>query len=316
MTRLNAAKLTFKALIVGLAVFLTAVGPVTTLVADARESTATKEDLIPNAPPLWVWKADGTPKAVVLTLHELGLHAGAFENFGARSAKKGITVYSMDLRGFGAWRQKDPKQKMDHDDILSDVKAALEGLHKEYPNTPVFLLGEAMGGATALRAAKEFPTLTQGIISSAPGGAHFKTLTNYLTVCHRMFKGPNKRFDYGKELVAMGTPKTSLREAYEKDPLVRLDLTPKELMDCQFLMYKTKGMARKIKTQPVLIVQGEQDKMTKPSSAESIAEKLKTKDKKLMMVSNGDHYVFEDVQVDDKVMNDTLGWIDEHVKAQ
>lgn len=316
MTRNNAAKMCFKALTVGLAVFLTAVAPITTASVQARDYTAEKANLIPDAPPLWVWKAEGNPKAIVLALHEIGMHAGVFQDFGQKSAKKGVTVYAMDLRGFGAWKDKDPKQRMDHDDILQDVKVALEALKKEYPNTPVFLLGEAMGGATALRAAKEYPTLTQGIISSAPGGDHFKVVNNYLTVCHRMFRGPNKRFGMGKELMAMGTPRQSLREAYEKDPLIRLDLTPRELMDCQFLMYKTKGLARKIKTQPVLIVQGEKDKMTKPKSAESIAEKLTTKDKKLMMISDGDHYVYEDVQVDDKVLNDTLGWIDDHLTTK
>lgn len=314
--RPNATKLTLKALAVGcLAVFFTAIGPGTILGADARDYTAEKVEVIPKAPKFWLWKAEGTPTAIVLALHEIGMHGGVFQDFGEKSAKKGVTVYAMDLRGFGQWKEHDPKQRMDHDDILADVKAALEALKKQYPTTPVFLLGEAMGGATALRAAKEFPTLTQGVISSAPGGDHFGVVNNYLTVCSRMFRGPNKRFGMGKELVAMGTPKQSLRDAYEKDPLIRLDLTPRELMDCQFLMYKTKGMARKIKTSPVLIVQGQQDKMTKPDSAEDISKKLGTKDKKLMMVADGDHYVYQDVEINDKVLNDTLSWITDHCKT-
>lgn len=315
-TRQTIKQLGTKALTVAAGFILTTAAGIGTADVQARDYTAEKVDLVPNAPPLWVWKAEGTPKAIVLALHEIGMHAGVFQDFGHRSAKKGVTVYSMDLRSFGAWKDKDPKQKMDHDDILADVKAAVEAIHKQNPDVPVFLLGEAMGGATALRVAHEYPTLTQGIISSAPGGEHFKVISNYLTVCHRMFKGPNKRFGMGKEFLAMGTPKQSLRDSYEKDPLVRLDLTPKELMDCQFLMYKTKGMARKIKTQPVLIVQGANDKMTKPETASEITEKLATKDKKLMMVTNGDHYVYEDVAVDDKVLDDTLGWIDAHIKTQ
>jgi alpha-beta hydrolase superfamily lysophospholipase len=78
-------------------------------------------------------------------------------------------------------------------------------------------------------------------------------------------------------------------------------------------MYTTKKMARNIKETPVLIVQGEKDGETKPQGSRDVFENLKTKDKKYLSVPDGDHYVFEDIRVNDDVVATTISWIDQHM---
>jgi alpha-beta hydrolase superfamily lysophospholipase len=272
--------------------------------------------LLKDKPPLANWTAaNGSPRAVLLCLHELGMHSGLFDNLGTRMAAQNYTVYALDLRGFGGWKNvKGPEGRMSLERTLDDIKESVEALHSKYPGLPVFILGEAMGGALALQAASKFPDLIQGTISSAPGGDHYHGRHNYMRVCsHLLSSGPNKQFDMGKELISMATPRAAVREAIEKDPEVRLDLAPRELMACQFFMYKSKDMARRITSSPVLIVQGQKDGESVPDGANKVYEHLATNDKQMLALAEGDHYVYEDPKVSDVAFNGTLGWIEAHL---
>ena len=283
-----------------------------------REIAGVSVGLVPGNPPALSWKPDKAPRAVVLCLHELGLYNGVFDDLGKRMAAQGLAVYAIDLRGFGGWEDIPTKgSDMDLDLTLQDVKGSVEVIHKLHPNIPVFVLGEAMGGALALKAAATFPELIQGSITAAPGGEHFKTVQNYMTIVSKLaVKGPNHTTAYGQELMEIASPKEELKTAFRNDPKVRMDLAPRELMDCQFFMYKTRQMARKIKNVPVLVVHGAKDGESKEIGSERVYKNLATKDKEYLRVEDGDHYTFEDVKVSDAAFNSTLSWIDKHISAQ
>jgi acylglycerol lipase len=280
-----------------------------------REVAGVSVGLVPGNPPALFWKPEGTPRAAVLCLHELGFYNGVFDDLGKRLSAQGLAVYAIDLRGFGGWSEIDSKDsKMDLDKTLEDVKGSVEVMHKLHPNIPVFVLGEAMGGALALKAAATFPELIQGAVTAAPGGEHFKTIQNYTTIASKLaVSGPNNETSYGEDLLQIATPKKDLQEAFRQDPKVRLDLAPRELMDCQFFMYKTRQMARKIKKVPVLVVHGQKDGESKEVGSERVYKNLATKDKEYLKVPDGDHYTFEDVKVSDAAFNSTLSWIDKHI---
>ncbi len=293
-----------------------------------REVLGVPVGLVAGNPPALAWKPDGKVRAVLLCLHELGLYNGVFDNLGTRMSKEGLLVYAIDLRGFGGWANngadlrmsakqqgKLPKDsQMDLDKTLEDVKGSVEVIHKLHPGLPVFVLGEAMGGALALKAAAEYPDLIQGSITAAPGGEHYSTVKNYMTIAGKLVTtGPNHNSTYGEDIMAMATQKPELQNALAQDPKVRLDLAPRELMDCQFFMYKTRQMARQIKTMPVLVVHGENDGESKQIGSERVFKNLATKDKEYLSVADGDHYTYEDVKVSDAAFNKTLAWIDKHI---
>ena len=280
-----------------------------------RQIAGVAVGLVPGNPPALSWKPEGNPRGVILCLHELGFYNGVFDNLGTRMSKEGLAVYAIDLRGFGGWSQIDSKDsRMDLDKTLDDVKGSVEVLHKLHPGLPVFVLGEAMGGALALKAAAEFPALIQGSITAAPGGEHFKTTKNYLTIAGKLVTtGPNHNCSYGEDLLAIATQKPELQDVLAQDEKVRLDLAPRELMDCQFFMYKTRKMAQKIKDVPVLVVHGARDGESKEVGSEKVYNNLATKDKQYLKVEDGDHYTYEDVKVSDAAFNATLSWIDKHI---
>jgi len=280
---------------------------------------ATTSNLLPGQPPLFVWSppSDAPAKGAVLCLHELGMHSGVFTDLGKRLASKGYVVYAMDERGFGGWEKlKGSEARMSISRILGDIKEAAQALHKKHDNLPVFLLGEAMGGTLVLKAAADNKGLIQGVISSTPGGEHFNTGRNYMTVCKHLLTAPSKPFPMGKSLIASATPRQDEQDYLQNEAKVRINLTPKELMACQFFMYQARGFARQIKNTPVMIVQGNKDGETKPVSSQHIYDSLNTSDKKIMMIPEGDHYVYEGRHVDDVAMQDTLSWLDSHLPTK
>ena len=283
-----------------------------------RNTSAQDVELVAGNPPALYWKTEASkPKGVVLCLHELGMHAGRFEDLGKRMSSDGYAVYATDFRGFGAWRRVAGKDaRMDIDRSLEDTRLTLEAIRKSNPGLPVFLLGEAMGGAMALKVAAQYPNLVQGVVSSAPGGEHYKTVGNYMQVGARVLVGRhNKDANMAEDLIVMATPRNSLQQNIKSDPWVRMDLTPRELMSCQFFMYKTRSFARKIKERPVMIVQGMKDGESRPEGADKISNVLTTKNKEMLKVPEGDHFVYQDSTVDDAVVKQTLGFLDKHGTA-
>jgi alpha-beta hydrolase superfamily lysophospholipase len=101
--------------------------------------------------PLRRWLPNGPVRAVILALHGFNDYSNAFEEPGEAWAKQGIATYAYDQRGFGAapergfWRGRAA--------LAADAATAAQILRHLYPNAPLYLLGESMGGAVAVVAA-------------------------------------------------------------------------------------------------------------------------------------------------------------------
>jgi alpha-beta hydrolase superfamily lysophospholipase len=98
--------------------------------------------------PIRTWLPDGPPQAVILALHGFNDYSKAFEKPAEVWQKAGIATYAYDQRGFGEapyhgrWAGADRMER--------DAGIAIRLLRERYPMTPLFLLGESMGGALAL----------------------------------------------------------------------------------------------------------------------------------------------------------------------
>ena len=130
------------------------------------------------------------PRAALLCIHGLGLNSDTYRNFATRMCRRGIATYAIDVRGFGAWMKANGKAHLDFEGTLQDVKSTLTRIHKAHPKLPVFLLGESMGGAIALRAASMYPELIQGLISAVPAGDRFDQKNQDLKVAVESLKRP------------------------------------------------------------------------------------------------------------------------------
>lgn len=240
-------------------------------------------------------------RLVVLCIHGLGLQSGSFESFAqeAVNTRLGIAVYAIDVRGFGAWMNAQGRQKVNFDECLEDVKQTLESVRAANPGVPLYLLGESMGGAIALRAASMYPDLIDGLISSVPAEERFKQgKTNLKVFLHILGGGANKEFNIGDSIVDQATRDEGLKQEWKNDPLARLKLSPKELVQFQQFMNDNHEAAKKVVDMPVLIVQGTNDKLVKPEGTWELFNAVACADK-VFFAMPGEHLIFEEAQTQD-----------------
>ncbi len=251
-----------------------------------------------SAPPCRTWvQAGAEPIACLLCIHGLGLQSNSYEYFGNEQSKRGLAVYAIDVRGFGAWMNSKGKTKMNFDECLADIKQSLESIRAANPGKPVYLLGESMGGAIALRAASLYPDLVDGLISSVPAGERFNQGKTSVKVFLNLLTGVNIS-NVGKDIVNQATANQKLKSQWEGDPLARLNLTPQELIQFQDFMNSNHDAAKKLGSMPVLFVQGNGDQLVKPEGTWELFNSVASKDKSFFAVP-GEHLIFEEAQTQD-----------------
>lgn len=293
--------------------------PSSQVAAYEGESTS-KSDAYVNinhTPPEIAWGTHlNDPKAIVLCIHGLGLHKATYDEFGKALVRLNIEVHAMDIRGFGEWYLKG-KDQLDFAGAMSDIKAVLSRLHERRPGVPVYLLGESMGGAIALQAAAQYPELVQGLISSVPSGDRWTGLGDDLKVgSHVLFGGFNKRFNVGQHVVTHATDKPDLQSRWEGDPSCRAQFSPSELIQFQNFMKQNNEAASAIKTLPVLVVQGAQDKLVRPGGTWNVWEHLSTPDKQVVVSKTAEHLIFEFGQFNADDIKFVSNWLNKKLSAR
>jgi acylglycerol lipase len=106
-----------------------------------------------TALPLRRWLPARQPAAVVLALHGFNDYSNAFAVPARLWAARGIATYAYDQRGFG--RAAGRGRWFGGRRLAQDATTALTLLHRRYPGTPLYLLGESMGAAIAVLAATD-----------------------------------------------------------------------------------------------------------------------------------------------------------------
>jgi alpha-beta hydrolase superfamily lysophospholipase len=117
--------------------------------------------------PLRSWLPETEPKAVLLALHGFNDYSRAFEAPGKWWAARGIATYAYDQRGFGDTPQRGLWAGSEA--LAGDLRTAARLLRTRHPGTPLYLLGDSMGGAVIMVAmAEPDPPEVSGVILSAP----------------------------------------------------------------------------------------------------------------------------------------------------
>lgn len=103
--------------------------------------------------PLVTWEPSGPVRATLIAVHAFGDFRLAFEEVGPGLARRGYRVHAYDQRGFGdtqghgrwhGWRR-----------LTRDLRQAVEQL-APCDGSPLFLLGESLGGGVSLVTAARF----------------------------------------------------------------------------------------------------------------------------------------------------------------
>jgi len=251
-------------------------------------------------------------KGIIVTIHGLGLSHNAFTPFAESIQHEGFGVVSFDVRGFGTYRNDILYQKVEFNDIIGDFTRILKALRRDYEGVPLFVLGESMGGAIALRLAAVEPEIVDGVVSSVPSGSRFHAKSTAIEVAVNLLKNKSKQIDIGKRIVKQATTDVDLRENWKSDPSYRLRLSASELLDFQKFMNDNLEFAAKIEHTPVIIFQGYSDQLVKPLGTLALYQAIKCKDKDLFFVGHAEHLIFEESQFDPEIVVGLVSWLKRH----
>ncbi|MGH7045633.1 MAG: alpha/beta fold hydrolase [Stellaceae bacterium] len=213
--------------------------------------------------PLRRWLPRGKMRAVILALHGFNDYDNAFASPGAAWADDGIATYAYDQRGFGAapGRGRWPGSRA----LAIDAAAACGVLHRLYPDIPIYLLGESMGGAVAIvtmtgESGASIPNV-DGLILVAPavwGRSTMGVLPRLaLAVAARLAPGLTLT---GRGLHILASDNIPMLRALAHDPLVIKDTRVDTIYGLVNLMDAALAAAPRLHV-PLLLLYGAHDEV-------------------------------------------------------
>jgi acylglycerol lipase len=207
---------------------------------------------------------------------------------------------------------------LDMNACVDDLISVIGLIKRDYPGKPVFLLGESMGGALALRIAADEPDIIDGLVCSVPAAERHAETGTKLRIGLKFITGANKQVDLAHTVVDKSVARSDFRERQEwlDDPKARLKLSPRELIQFDHFMRQNKTYAAKICHTPVLLFQGTNDRLVKEAGTQSLFRAMPTKDKALVLLGNQEHLIFEANPYKDDVTMGIIGWLNAHAETQ
>lgn len=255
------------------------------------------------------WKASTPAKIVVVCIHGLGLCARAYRQLAQDLSAAGIDGFGVNVRGFGPDRDKPDRAKLNCVKTVGDVSDLLAGIRKEHPDYKVFLVGESMGGALAIRIAAENPELVDGIICSAPAWKLLKLHRTAVNGVFELFLFPTSHpGPAGRGVIRQATTDPNLAEHWLTDSSHRLKLSLGEATAFLKFISKTDSYAKQL-TAPVLIVQGLNDHLVSPNAVAKLFKNIPSRNKSFLIVGKGEHLVLEEGGFSPALATKLINWM-------
>jgi alpha-beta hydrolase superfamily lysophospholipase len=215
----------------------------------------------------------GAPRGVVLLAHGYAEHLGRYRDFVAHLTGRGLGVAAIDHRGHG--RSGGPRGHCrDFAEFIADLRT-LAGMAEEWwPGAPRLLFGHSMGGLLAFLYLLRHPdTVRAGALSgpafkladSAP-----RILRSVALLLARV--APGATFRSNLDPAALSRDPT-VGAAYVADPLVHRAASAGFVRAIRAAQAAAMEEAPRLRV-PLLILQGEADRLVLPAGATEIAARL------------------------------------------
>ncbi len=251
------------------------------------------------------WLADD-PRAVIIAVHGMNDYANAFAMPGAWWAARGITTYAYDQRGFGRTAQRGIWPGEDR--MVDDLTTFITLVSAVYPDVPLFLLGESMGGAVAIAASARQDLPVDGVILVAPAvwGWSSQPFLYRASLWLSAFAIPGMQLD-GGGLDIMPSDNIEMLRAYARDPNIIIDTRADAIYGLVDLMETGYASAGAVED-PVLLLYGEKDEIIPRRPVHEVALSLCGPNPRMAVYPEGYHMLLRDLGAE-TVWRDIGVWI-------
>lgn len=264
---------------------------------------------LPPAPrPAEVWApTEERPKAVVLALHGFNDYRNAFADFATFAAARGVRVEAFDQQGFGA----NPNRGLwpGSDALARDLARRLAELRRDWPGTPLYLLGESMGAAVAVVALGQGLPPVDGVILVSPAVWGDTSFNGFYRLVLELAAGMAPGWTLtGRGLGVRASDNDAALIAMGRDPMLIKETRLDAIAGLVRLMDEARLDAGKLDV-PVLILMGEHDEIIPPEAIRSFAGLVDPAICHAIVYEEGWHLLLRDLQAE-TVWRDILAWIE------
>jgi len=254
------------------------------------------------------WKSERSPPwAVVIFLHGIASHAGWFGETAADLDKQGVAVYAPDRRGSG--RSGGPRGHLDrYERALDDVDEVVRLVASEHKGTPVFLAASSWAAKLALVYAARRPAPLSGLLLLGPGLLARVNLSPVrrvrVIIGHLVSPTARLPIPLTPELYTANPPYLDFIRA---DPLRLLEATTQFFWQTARLDRRRRRASADLDL-PLLLLQGQDDKMMDVPGTRRWFERLAAEDKTYRAYPGAGHTL--DFELDrTRYLADMLGWL-------
>jgi acylglycerol lipase len=247
------------------------------------------------------------PSAVLVFLHGIASHAGWFAETAADLNRQGVEVYGPDRRGSG--RSGGPRGHLDrYEQALDDVEQLVRLVAAEHPEVPVFVAASSWAAKLAVVYVARRPAPLSGLLLLGP--VLFPTVKLsparqlQVVVGHLVRPMAYLPIPLTPELYTANPPYVDFIRA---DRLRRLEATAQFFWETARLDRQRRRAAARL-TLPLLLLQGEADKMIDVPATRRWFDRLAVEDKTYRAYAGAGHTLdFEPDRA--PYLADLLGWV-------
>ncbi len=222
------------------------------------------------------------PRGVVLLSHGYAEHLGRYAHVVDHLTARGLAVAGVDHRGHG--RSGGPRGHcLSMDEMVDDLRTLADQAHRQWPGVPRVLLGHSMGGLIGFLYLLKHPDTVRAAMLSAPALRIPDHQPRWLQALARGLASivPRLRFRTALSQDALARD-PAVGAAYVADPLVHRVATAAFVRAMRRAQHAAFAGAPRLKV-PVLIVQGDADRLVLPDGAREIAALIRAPHELVML---------------------------------
>lgn len=206
------------------------------------------------------------------------------------------------------------KSEIKYTESYKDLLSLTKSVKANYPNLPVYLVGESMGAGMAMHIASDAPDCVDGLVLSSPAIKRQSNLLPRVVVdAVRVAIHPKKQLDLIPYIRKFASEDPVITKACLKDPMVRKNLSVAELYMTMKEIRKNIKFADTVPEDiPVLIIQGDKDRMVKCNGVALLLKHLKSKDQTVKWFHNKGHLLLETPYITSDTLNVVEQWLEHH----